>query len=56
MDQSKTWYYELCSGELGERIADKLSYVEYFLTHKFKDDLLFIYDSELAVVWTCGDV
>ena len=51
IEQGKAWYYELVSGDIGERFADKYSYVEYFFTHKFKDDLLFIYDADMNVVW-----
>lgn len=50
------WYYQLASTDkILEREADSYPKIEYFLTHKHKDDLLFIYDSELETVWTCGD-
>lgn len=49
--QGKAWYYELVNGELGQRFADKFAYVEYFLTRKHKDDLLYIYDEDMNIVW-----
>lgn len=47
-----TWYYELASeNKIFERTADHLQMIVYFLTHKHKDDLLYIANDNMDIVW-----